>query len=71
MTQVSSQSVLAASAEGRNSFEVEAAFDTSTPGLRPGLLGVAKIDAGSAPLAWILSHRLTDWLRIELWKWSA
>jgi len=61
---------VALSTDGRNSFEVEAAFDIPTTGLRPGLQGVAKIDAGSAPLAWITTHRFVDWLRLAVWRWT-
>ncbi|HZR01813.1 MAG TPA: efflux RND transporter periplasmic adaptor subunit, partial [Burkholderiales bacterium] len=61
---------LAVTAEGRNVFEVEAAFDAPLSGLRPGLQGVAKIDTGSAALGWVLSHRFMEWLKLALWKWS-
>jgi RND family efflux transporter MFP subunit len=55
--------------EGRNAFEVEAAFDAPPAGLRPGLEGVAKIEAGSQPLAWIITHRWAEWLSLKLWGW--
>jgi len=34
---------------------------------RPGMSGTARIDAGSRQVAWILSHRLIDQLRLWLW----
>lgn len=55
-------------ADGRNYFEVEARLEDPGAGLRPGLGGVAKIDAGSRRIGWILTHRFTDWL--ALWAWS-
>jgi len=58
---------LATAADGRNYFEVEAALDAPQPDLRPGLSGIAKIDAGHRPLAWLLLHRAADWLRLAVW----
>ena len=46
---------------------VEASLDAPQPDLRPGLSGVAKIDAGYRPLAWLLFHRAADWLRLAVW----
>ncbi len=34
---------------------------------RPGMNGVAKINAGERPIWWILSHRTIDFLRLWLW----
>jgi multidrug resistance efflux pump len=59
---------VAATAEGRNFFEVEAALQDALPQLRPGLSGVAKVDAGWRPLGWLLAHRGIDWLRLAWWK---
>jgi hypothetical protein len=33
------------------------------------MLGVAKIEAGSRKLGWILTHSLVDWARLFFWKW--
>ncbi|WP_418315723.1 efflux RND transporter periplasmic adaptor subunit [Piscinibacter sakaiensis] len=60
---------VAAVHDGRNAFEVEARLLAAAPLLRPGLQGVAKIDAGERSLAWIWSHRAIDWLRLSLWSW--
>jgi multidrug resistance efflux pump len=59
---------VAATAEGRNYFEVEAALEQTLPQLRPGLSGVAKVDAGWRPIGWLLGHRAFDWLRLAWWK---
>jgi hypothetical protein len=32
-------------------------------------MGVAKIEAGSRSLLWILTHRVYGWLRLTLWSW--
>ena len=34
---------------------------------RPGMSGVAKIDAGERTLFWIATHRITDFIRMNLW----
>jgi RND family efflux transporter MFP subunit len=59
---------MAGAAEGRQFFEVEARLESPRDGLRPGLKGVAKIDAGRRSTAWIWSHRLVDWLRLAWWS---
>lgn len=62
---------VAAVVQGRNVFEVEAALEGASPPLRPGLRGVARIEAGRRPALWIASHRLVDWLRLQWWSWVA
>lgn len=59
---------VAATGEGRNYFEVEAALEDSLPQLRPGLSGVGKVSAGWRPIGWLLAHRGVDWLRLAWWK---
>lgn len=59
---------VAATADGRNFFEVEATLQQKLPQLRPGLSGVAKVEAGSQPLGWLLTHRAVAWLRLAWWK---
>jgi RND family efflux transporter MFP subunit len=54
---------------GRNYFEVEAKLAGKRVDLRPGLQGVAKVDAGSRSMLWILTHRVYGWLRLALWSW--
>ena len=36
---------------------------------RPGMAGMARIDAGRANIAWLLTHRLLDTLRTRFWWW--
>lgn len=61
---------VATARDGRNFFEVEGALEETPPVLRPGLQGVAKIDAGHRPLAWIWTHHLIEGLRMGLWSWG-
>lgn len=57
------------SKDGRSYFRVEALLDAGSPNLRPGMEGVAKIEAGQRKLFWIITHKMVDWLRITLWSW--
>lgn len=59
---------VAATAEGRNFFEVEAQLDTRPPALRPGLSGVAKVEAGTRTVASLLTYRSWNWLRVAWWR---
>ena len=59
---------VATTADGRNYFEVEAGLQESLPQLRPGLSGVAKVEAGSRSVGWLLAHRAIDWLRLAWWR---
>lgn len=69
--QVERVTPVATSRDGRNFYEVFGVLDAPPLGsLRPGLEGVAKIQAGKGTLAWIWTHRFVDWLRITLWSWA-
>lgn len=52
-----------------NVFIVRAQFARpgDNPWWRPGMSGVAKIDAGRRPIIWLLTHRLVDFVRMKLW----
>jgi hypothetical protein len=58
---------VATSRDGRNFFEVEAVLPTPPAAARPGLQGVAKIEAEDRALAWVWTHRIVDWARLTLW----
>jgi hypothetical protein len=60
---------LSTAAEGSYLFTLEAELEQVNEQLRPGLQGVAKIDAGRRSLLWLAGHRLSDWLRLQLWRW--
>lgn len=55
--------------EGRNSFRVEARLTEPHSHLRPGMEGVAKIDAGQRSIAWIWTHSVLEWFRLAAWKY--
>jgi RND family efflux transporter MFP subunit len=56
--------------DGQNLFRVEADLARQDQRLRPGMEGVGKIDASAHPLLWIWTHRLVDWLRLNLWRYG-
>jgi len=60
---------MAEAEDGRNVFRVEAQLARNDLKLRPGMEGVGKINAGAQSHAWIWTHRLTDWLRLQAWTW--
>ena len=47
----------------------EARLDAATKRLRPGMEGVAKVEVGQASIAFTVTRRLQDWLRLTLWRW--
>lgn len=55
--------------EGRNVFRIEARLGTTSPRLRPGMDGVAKIGIEPRLLVWIWSRSLVNWFRIAAWGW--
>lgn len=67
---VTNISALAAEEPGEPTFRVEAELINEAPELRPGMEGVAKVMAGERQRWWIWTHGLTDWLRLQLWRWS-
>lgn len=55
--------------DGRNVFQVEGRLTQSSERLRPGMIGVAKIDIGERKLVWIWLRPAIDWLRLASWRW--
>jgi multidrug resistance efflux pump len=55
--------------DGKNLFRVEARLKEISEALRPGMEGVAKIDAGERRLIWIWTYPLWQWARLKLWSW--
>lgn len=53
---------------GRNFFPTSARLLESSVKFRPGMSGIAKIDAGRRPLLWIWTHKLID--RVRIWLWA-
>jgi len=53
--------------DGANIFELWCELEDSEPWLRPGMEGTARLEMGRRPIAWILTHRLADTVRLWLW----
>jgi RND family efflux transporter MFP subunit len=59
------------SEEGAHFFRVEAQPQgDAAPTLRPGMEGVAKVDIESRSLLFVVTRRMTDWWRLQLWEWG-
>lgn len=51
-----------------NHFQIKAKIGQNTEiWWRPGMTGLAKIDAGSRRIFWLLTHKIVDYLRLKLW----
>lgn len=58
--------------DGRNVYEVEATFDGPMPeGIRPGLMGPAKVQVGQQPLIWSWLRPVVNSLRLWWWAWGS
>ncbi|NJN39585.1 MAG: hypothetical protein HC807_00160 [Gammaproteobacteria bacterium] len=55
--------------EGRNTFRVEAKLDENSLHLRPGMLGVGKVEIEEARYLWIWTREIMNWLRLAAWRW--
>ena len=51
----------------KNVFSVRVSLLDPSDKLKPGMAGVAKIDAGKRSYAWIWTRQAVDWLRMKLW----
>jgi len=59
---------LAQAEEGKNLFEVRAALASPPPSwMRPGMEGIARLDAGNRSLLYIGTRRILDAVRLWLW----
>ncbi|MXP64607.1 HlyD family efflux transporter periplasmic adaptor subunit [Roseomonas sp. M0104] len=67
--QVTGVTPLATARDGRNAFRVEARLEQPDAALRPGMQGIGKIEAGTAPLAWVWVRGAVAWARLKLWAW--
>ncbi|KPK28208.1 MAG: hypothetical protein AMJ66_10770 [Betaproteobacteria bacterium SG8_40] len=66
--QVHRISPVAQARDGRNYFEIECTLEESLDAMRPGLQGVARIVVDQRSFAWVVTHRLIDWMRIAAWS---
>ena len=55
--------------EGRNFYRVEARLDAPIEAIRPGMKGVAKTYVEERLLIQIWTEKLSDWIRLKVWKW--
>jgi RND family efflux transporter MFP subunit len=55
--------------DGHTFFRVEADLDAPREGLRPGMEGVAKLDAGERQRIQVWARPVVDALRLWLWRW--
>lgn len=56
--------------DGRNVFKVYGKVEGDLlDAWKPGMVGEAKVETEPARLVWIWTHRLTDWLRLQMWWW--
>ena len=54
--------------ERRNLFPGKCRLEDGSVGwIRPGMTGLGKVDAGRRSLAWIVTRRTVDFLRLHLW----
>lgn len=53
--------------DGNNVFRVRVKLLDTQPWAKPGIEGVAKIDAGEAPIGWVWTRDAVNWLRMKLW----
>ena len=51
---------VAVAKDGRNYFRVEADVGGAAARLRPGMEGLAKVDAGTRSALWVWTHRFVD-----------
>lgn len=56
--------------DGRTFFRVEADLDAPRGGLRPGMEGVAKLDAGQRQRIQVWARPMVDAVRLWLWRWG-
>jgi len=60
---------IAVAEDGRTFFRVEADLDAPRARLRPGMEGVAKLDAGERRRIQVWARPVIDALRLWLWRW--
>ncbi len=64
---VSKITPISSSSNGRTFFRVEAKLNGDYKQLQPGMEGIGKIYVGDRSLAWIITHKVMDRIRLSLW----
>jgi len=59
---------VAVAEQGESTFRVPASIIGKADTLRPGMAGVGKISVGSRSLIWVMTHAVTD--RVRIWAWK-
>jgi biotin carboxyl carrier protein len=55
--------------DGKNYFRAEAKLDVPVGTLRPGMEGIGKVDVDRRLHIRIWTRQITDWIRLQLWRW--
>ena len=66
--EIKSITPISRASDGVNGFEVIGSLLHRDERIRPGMEGVAKIDAGERSIVWIWTHALVSWVRIKIWS---
>lgn len=53
--------------QGRSVYVAEATVTGSSPWMKSGMEGLARVDLGRKPVWWMASHRFVDYLRMNFW----
>ncbi|MEE9126783.1 MAG: efflux RND transporter periplasmic adaptor subunit, partial [Planctomycetota bacterium] len=53
--------------EGKNVFLAESTAFAAPDHLSPGMEGVAYLEVGERSVWWVMTHRITDWMRLQFW----
>ncbi len=53
--------------DGRSVFIAEAEVSDPAPWVRPGMQGVARVDAGRRPVWWVATHGIVEYVRRTFW----
>jgi multidrug resistance efflux pump len=60
---------VASTRDGRNAFQVDGTVSGATDRLRPGMVGVAKVDVAEEKLIAIWLKPMIEWFQMTLWRW--
>ena len=61
---------IAIAENGQTFFRVEADLDAPREGLRPGMEGIAKLDAGQRQRIHVWARPIVDAVRLWFWRWG-
>ena len=61
---------IAIAENGQTFFRVEADLDSPREGLRPGMEGIAKLDAGQRQRLRVWARPIVDAVRLWFWRWG-